>query len=99
MLRYFRSTAAVYVGICQQLDAAYGYPNAATKTERTLPLVQALPTDESGLVYLAISAEYCEYILPGEMLPGLLESGAVQEATQEQYDAVLPVQTLPTSLD
>lgn len=99
MLRHFRSAAAVYVGICQQLDAAYRYPNAATKTERTLPLVQDLPVDESGLVYLAISAEYCDYILPGEMLPGLLKSGAVQEVTQEQYDEVLPVQSLPAAVD
>lgn len=88
--RHFRSSVAVYVAICAQLDAAYGYPNAETKTERTLPLADELPQDEAGRVYLAISAEYCNYILPSQMLPDLLASGAVEELTEEQYRAALP---------
>jgi len=83
--RYFRSSPAVYVGICQQLDAAYGYPDAETKTERTLPLAETLPSDGQGRVCLAIDSEYCDFILPGEMLPALLASGAVEELTAEQY--------------
>lgn len=78
-VRYFRATPAVYAQICDQLDAAYGYPNSETKTLRTLPLADTLPTDSQGRVYLAISAEYCDYILPSEMLPELLASGAVEE--------------------
>jgi hypothetical protein len=89
-MRYFRSTPAVYVSICSQLDAAYGYPNAETKTERTLPLTADLPADGQGRVYLGVSAEYCDYILPGQMLPDLLASGAVEEITAAQYAAVLP---------
>lgn len=92
-MRYFRATPAVYADICAQLDAAYGYPNAETKTERALPLAADLPADAQGRVYLAISAEYCEFILPGQMLPELLASGAVEEVTAGQYAAVLP--TLP----
>jgi hypothetical protein len=88
--RYFRSSPAVYVGICQQLDAAYGYPNAETKTERTLPLAVDLPADGQGLVYLAVSQEYCDYILPGQMLPELLASGAVEEVDAATYAALLP---------
>ena len=91
--RYFRSAPEVYGSICQQLDAAYGYPNVATKTLRTLPQVAELPTDGPGRVYLAISAEYCDYILPSEMLPGLLASGAVEEVSAATYAAVLP--TMP----
>jgi hypothetical protein len=72
------------------LDAAYGYPNQATKTLRTLPLAVDLPSDGQGRVYLAISAEYCEYILPGEMLPQLLASGAVEEVDAATYAALLP---------
>jgi hypothetical protein len=72
------------------LDAAYGYPNAETKTERALPLAETLPTDAQGRVYLAISAEYCEYILPSEMLPQLIASGAVEEVDAAAYAAVLP---------
>lgn len=89
-MRYFRSTPAVYAAICSQLDAAYGYPNAETKTERTLPLAETLPADDQGRVYLAISAEYCDYILPSEMLPELLASGAVEEIDAAAYAAVLP---------
>lgn len=88
--RYFRSTPAVYADICAQLDAAYGYPNAETKTERTLPPVAELPVDGQGRIYLAISQEYCDYILPSEMLPQLLAAGLVEEVTAAQYDALLP---------
>jgi hypothetical protein len=89
-MRYFRSVPAVYASICDQLDAAYGYPNAETKTERALPLAADLPTDAQGRVYLAISAEYCDYILPSEMLPQLLSSGVVEEVDAAAYAAVLP---------
>jgi hypothetical protein len=90
-MRYFRSTPAVYGSICTQLDAAYGYPNAETKTARTLPLAADLPSDGQGRVYLAISAAYCDYILPSEMLPQLLASGAVEEVDEAAYLAVVPV--------
>jgi len=85
-MRYFRSTPSVYGSICSQLDAAYGYPNAETKTDRTLPLVETLPTDAQGRVYLAILADYCEYILPSDMLPQLLSSGIVQEIDLAAYN-------------
>lgn len=89
-MRYFRSTPAVYSGICSQLDAAYGYPNAETKTLRTLPLASDLPSDAQGRVYLAVSNEYCEYVLPSQLLPQLLASGAVEEVSEAQYKALMP---------
>lgn len=89
-MRYFRSTPAVYASICAQLDAAYGYPNQATKTERTLPPASDLPSDSQGRVYLAISADYCEFILPSQMLPELIASGAVEEIDAAAYEAMLP---------
>jgi hypothetical protein len=89
-MRYFRATPAVYGSIGSQLDAAYGYPNAETKTLRTLPLAADLPADGQGRVYLAVDAAYCEYILPGEMLPQLLASGAVEEVDAATYAALLP---------
>jgi hypothetical protein len=90
MIRFFRSAPAIYADICAQLDAAYGYPNAATKTERSLPLAADLPSDGQGRVYLAISAEYCDYNLPSELLPQLIAAGLVEEITAAQYAAVLP---------
>jgi hypothetical protein len=89
-MRYFRSTPAVYADICAQLDTAYGYPNAETKTERTLPPVADLLTDAQGRVYLAIDAAYCDFILPSELLPQLIAAGAVEEITAAQYEAVVP---------
>jgi hypothetical protein len=80
----------VYDNICDQLDAAYGYPSQETKTERTLPLAAGLPSDAAGRVYLAVSAEYCEYNLPSEMLPELIASGLVAEITAADYAAALP---------
>lgn len=95
MTRFFRSTPAVYGAICQQLDAAWGYPNEATKTLRALPIAQELPADAQGRVYLAISADYCDYVLPSQLLPELLASGAVEEIDAATYQASLP--TLPNA--
>ena len=89
-MRYFRALPAVYAAICAQLDAAYGYPSADAKTERTLPLSAELPTDAQGRVYLAVDAGYCEFILPSQMLPDLISSGAVEEISAQQYATVLP---------
>lgn len=90
-MRYFRSTPEVYAAICAQLDAAYGYPNAETRTERALPLASSLPVDSQGRVYLAISSDYCDYVLPSQMLPELLASGAAEEVAAAEYEALLPV--------
>jgi hypothetical protein len=89
-MRYFRSTPAVYASICAQLDAAYGYPNAQTKTERTLPQVADLPSDDQGRVYLAVAADYCEFVLPSQMLPELISLGLVDEITHAEYHAAIP---------
>lgn len=94
MTRYFRAMPAVYSQVGAQLDAAYEYPNEATKTLRTLPLAETLPIDSQGRVYLAISADYCEYNLPSEMLPQLIADGLVEELTAEQFEAVLPTPEL-----
>ena len=88
MIRYFRATASVYGQIAAQLDAAYGYPNAQTKTIRAIPLASDLPTDLEGRVYLAVDAEYCDYVLPSELLPELLASGAIEEVDAATYSAL-----------
>ena len=93
MTRYFRAMPNVYAEVNAQLNAAYGYPNAETKTMRALPPAEDLPTDDQGRVYLAVSADYCEYNLPSEMLPQLIAAGLVEEITAAQYAAVLPPAT------
>jgi hypothetical protein len=95
-MRYFRATADAYGVICSQLDAAYGYPNESTKTQRSLPPAESLPSDSSGRVYLAIQVWFCEYILPKQMLPELIAAGTIEEITHEQYKSILPpAQPLP----
>ena len=90
--RFFRSTDAVYDAIRSQLDEAYGYPNAETKTLTSItPAADALH-DAQGRVYLAIAADYCDYNLPAELLPQLLSSGAVEDITEADYLALLPVE-------
>lgn len=91
-IRYFRAMPQVYRVVCEQLDAAYAYPNQDTKTQRTLPPERELPADEVGRLYLAVSAEYCEFILPSQMLAELTESGAVEEIGEQAYAAVAPNQ-------
>lgn len=92
-MRFFRATLAVYVYICGQLDAAYGYPNAETKTLRALPLPDDLPTDDQGRVYLAVWQDYCDYILPSQMLAQLLASDSVEEIDEEAYSHASQQQT------
>lgn len=88
--RFFRSTDAVYESIRAQLDAAYGYPNAETKTLTSITPAADAPHDTQGRVYLAISADYCDYNLPAELLPQLLASGAVEETAEADYLAAMP---------
>jgi len=88
-MRFFRSTDAVYESIRTQLDGAYGYPNADTKTLTSITPAADAPHDTQGRVYLAISGEYCEYNLPAELLPQLLASGAVEEIAEDAYRAAV----------
>ena len=89
-MRHFRSLPTVYESIRSQLDAAWGYPNAETKTQTAIPPASELPMDGQGRVYLAISEEYCGYILPSQMLPELLARGAVEEISEAEYLATFP---------
>jgi hypothetical protein len=88
-MRYFRAaTAAVYEAIRAELDAAYGYPSGGTVTAIT-PAASA-PVDAAGRVYLMSSQAECEYPAVAERLPGLLASGAVEEVTAADWDALFP---------
>lgn len=89
-MRYFRANAAVYEEVRAMLNQAWGYPNAETKTLTAIPPASDLPTDSGGMVYLAVDSQYCEYILPAELLPNLLASGDVEEITAGEYASVFP---------
>jgi hypothetical protein len=90
VIRYFRSSENVYESIRAQLDSAWSYPNAETKTITSITPAADAPHDDQGRVYLAVSAEYCDYNLPAEMLPQLLASGAVEEIGEAEYASAQP---------
>lgn len=87
-MRYFRASVETYEIVAAALDKAYGYPNPVTKTDRTIPVSAELPHDLGGLVYLAVSSDYCEYILPSQMLASLISSGLVEEIDASDYMSV-----------
>jgi hypothetical protein len=95
MIRYFRCSPSVYEAARATLNAAWGYPNAETKTETAIPPADELPSDEAGRVYLAVSADYCDYVLPAHMLPELLGSGDVEEIDEAAHLTVLPPTQMP----
>jgi len=90
MTRYFRSTDEVLSLVNAQLDAAYGYPNEATRTSTALPPAAECPHDAEGRVYLAVDGAYCDFILPSEMLPQLIDSGVAEEIDEATYQSILP---------
>ena len=90
MTRYFRSTDEVLSLVNAQLDAAYGYPNEATRTNTALPPAAECPHDAEGRVYLAVDGAYCDFILPSEMLPQLIDSGMAEEIDEATYRSILP---------
>jgi hypothetical protein len=49
-----------------------------------------MPHGPDGSIYVAISSDYCEFILPSQMIPQLLESGAAEELTKAQYEIAVP---------
>lgn len=91
MLRYFRSTDAVYEQVRATLDAAWGFPNEETKTVTSLEPAATSPRDGQGRVYAVISAEYCNYDLPRELLPQLIASGAIEEIDAAEYERRFPL--------
>lgn len=89
MTRYFRSTDELLAQVTAQLDAAYGYPSAETKTTTSLPPPSQCPHDMEGRVYIAVDDTYCDFILPSQILPELMESGVVQEVDEALWDEVV----------
>jgi hypothetical protein len=71
------------------LDAAWGFPNAETKTQTAIDPADTAPRASDGRVMLVISSEYCGYEPAATMLPQLLASGAVEEITEAEYQAAV----------
>jgi hypothetical protein len=86
--RYFRSNEETYSAVLASLNDTWGLPDKGQRTAFALP--DDAPKDNQGRLYLAVLDYFCHYPDVFAVLPGLLESGAVEEITAEQYAAVQP---------
>lgn len=91
-MRCFRCLAGdeVYEQIRATLDAAWGHPNAETKTVTCIDPASVAPRDTQGRIMLATSEAFCEYDAASQMLPQLLDSGMIEEIDAATYLQELP---------
>lgn len=88
LMRYFRSTAAVYEQARAALDTAWGLPNG-TGTATCIEPAATAPRDAQGRVLLAVDDSFCAYTVAVDLLPQLLASGVVAEIDRETYMAAV----------
>ena len=90
-MKYFRCLAGdeAYEQVRLTLDAAWGHPNAETKTVTCFDPAAVAPRDAQGRIVLAVNDEFVAYPAAAEMLPQLLASGAVEEITEAEYRAAV----------
>lgn len=88
-MRCFRALAGdeAYEQARAALDAAWGHPNATTKTETCFAPAAVAPRDQEGRIVLAVNDEFCSYPAAAQMLELMIGSGAAEEITAEQYTA------------
>lgn len=85
-MKYFRCNAgdALYEQVRATLDAAWGKPNESGSVTCIEPAATA-PRDAAGRIILAVHPEFCSYTVAVDLLPQLLESGAVSEIDAATY--------------
>jgi len=88
-VRYFRCDAGdqAYEQARLALDAAWGHPNADTKTQTCIDPAAVAPRDSEGRIVLAVNHEFCGYPAAAEMLSLMLGSGAAIEILEADYRA------------
>lgn len=91
MMRYFLCHAGdqAYEAARQALDAAWGHPNAETKTETCISPAFVAPRDSQGRIVLAANEEFCSFPAAADMIVMMLGGGAVSEITQGEYFAAV----------
>lgn len=88
-MKYFRCLAGdeVYEQVRLTLDAAWGHPNADTKTVTCFDPAAVAPRDSQGRILLAVHDEFATWEPAATLLPQLLASGAAEEITEADYRA------------
>jgi hypothetical protein len=90
-MRYFRCEAGdeAYEQARLALDAAWGHPNAETKTQTCIDPAAVAPRDAEGRIVLAVNEDFCSYPASEQMLGYMISNGAAAEITEAEYrDAV-----------
>ena len=95
-MRYFRCLAGdeAYEQIRLTLDAAWGHPNAETKTVTCIDPAAVAPRDTQGRIMLATKEAFCEYAASEQMLASVLSSGVIEEIDEATYLADPPTRDL-----
>jgi hypothetical protein len=89
-MRCFRTAnESLYESIRLQLDAAWGHPNAETKTITCFDPASVAPRDNAGRLLLAVNDEFATWEPAATLLPQLLASGSVEEITKAEYQAAI----------
>jgi hypothetical protein len=88
-MKYFCCLAgdAAYERARLSLDAAWGHPNAATKTTTCIDPATVAPRDQQGRIVLAVNDEFCEYPAAQQMLAYMISGGAAEEIIEGEYRA------------
>jgi len=91
-MRFFRCVAgdAAYEQARLALDAAWGHPTPDGLTLTCIEPAATAPRDKQGRIVLSVQDAFAEFPAAAEMLPAMLQSGAVAEITEAEYRAALP---------
>jgi hypothetical protein len=91
-MRFFRSLPDSYEQVRSTVNAAWGLPANGQTTAFS-------PASESpvlnNLVYLSVRADHCQYEPIASLLPGLLDSGVVEEVGEAEYLAACAAMPSP----
>lgn len=90
-MRYYRCLAgdATYEAVRLTLDGIWGLPNDKGTPTCIEPATVA-PRDLQGRIVVAVNDEFCEYPAVVQILPTLIDTGAVEEITREIYTEAWP---------
>lgn len=95
MKYYVAKDRSLYEQVRLSLDSAWGLPNDKG-TDTCIAPAAVAPVDQDGNLLLAVSESFLAYEEVAAILPGLIESGAVEEVSRDYYiENVYPEPALP----
>jgi hypothetical protein len=86
--RFFATTDATYEAMRAAVDAAWGYPTAATLT--CVPPAAEQWHDASGRVVIALTLEWLSWEPVPSMIGGAIAAGVVTEIDEATFWAAAP---------